>query len=194
MDETYTREEQQILLGLARQALVGAASGSGLPVPVWDALPPALRAERACFVTLRNPDGTLRGCTGALVASRPLAEEVIYITAQTALTDPRFYPVTPDEVPDLHLEISVLTAPERLIFNGPDDLIGQLQPGVHGVTLRRGARRATFLPQVWESYPEPRIFLSLLSKKMGGPPDDWKYPGMTVEVYRAIVIEEPQAA
>ncbi|MEL7675229.1 MAG: AmmeMemoRadiSam system protein A, partial [Chloroflexota bacterium] len=131
------------------------------------------------------------GCTGTLVARRPLAEEVVITAGQTALHDPRFAPVAYLELPGLHVEISVLTPPQPLAFDGPDDLLSKLRPNVDGVTLHLDGRRATFLPQVWESAPEPDLFLALLSQKMGYAPEAWRSPDLQVETYQAVVIEEP---
>ena len=165
MDRVYTPEEEHILLALARDTLRAVTRGHPPPPLDLDALPPALLEPRACFVTLRRrSDGALRGCTGTLVARRPLALEVVEMTQQTALNDPRFMPVTAPEVPGLHVEISVLSPPQPLQFDDPDDLLHKLHPGIDGVTLMLDDRRATFLPQVWESYPDPRLFLSLLSE------------------------------
>ncbi len=187
----YTTEEQQTLLRLSRQTLERITHGEPLPRVDLAALPPKLREERACFVTLhRRADGALRGCTGTLVARRPLAEEVVYITEQTAFHDPRFPPVRADEVDGLRIEISVLTPPQPLDFDGPQDLVRKLRPGVDGVTLQLGYQRATFLPQVWESYPDPVVFLSLLAQKMGAPADAWRDPRVRVYTYQAIVFEE----
>jgi len=197
MDDTppiaaYTAEEERLLLGLARQTLRRVAGGQRPLAPDLAAAPPALCAPRACFVTLRTcGEGLLRGCTGTLVARRPLAEEVVAMTAQTALYDPRFRPVSAREVGELHIEISVLTPPQPLDFAGPDDLLARLRPGVDGVTLYLDQRRATFLPSVWESHAEPAVFLSLLAQKMGCAPDAWRHPGLAVETYQAVVIEEP---
>ena len=113
------------------------------------------------------------------------------MTIQTAFSDPRFRPVTESEVNGLHVEISVLTPPQPLEFDDSEDLVNKLRPGIDGVTLRLDNRRATFLPQVWESYPDPRIFLSLLSEKMGRAPDAWRDPHLEVETYQAVSIEEP---
>lgn len=191
MTEQYTLQEQTILLNLARQTLEAITRGQDTPTVTLDELPPTLHAERACFVTLRNhDDGALRGCTGTLVARHPLAQEVVNMTIQTAFYDPRFPPVTSSEVAVLHLEISVLTPPQPLPFNGPDDLLGKLRPYIDGVTLKLDNRRATFLPQVWESYPDPEIFLSLLSQKMGRAPDAWRNPRLEIEIYQAVIIEE----
>jgi AmmeMemoRadiSam system protein A len=192
MTDHYTPDEEKILLDLARKTLDVITRGQPVPTVNLDTLPPALAEDRACFVTLRRrSDGALRGCTGTLVARRPLAKEVVSMTVQTAFNDPRFRPVTEDEVNGLHLEISVLTPPQPLDFDSPEDLLRKLRPGIDGVTLKLDNRRATFLPQVWESYPDPRVFLSLLSEKMGRTPDAWRSPRLEVETYQAVIIEEP---
>ncbi len=191
MTTAYTPEEQAALLALARDTLEAITHHRNPPAVHLESLPPALAEPRACFVTLRRrSDGGLRGCTGTLVARAPLAEEVVNMTEQTAFHDPRFPPVTAAEVPGLHIEISVLTPPQPFIFRDPEDLIARLRPGIDGVTLRLGNRRATFLPQVWESYRDPRVFLSLLCEKMGCRPDAWLNPDLQVETYQAEVIEE----
>jgi AmmeMemoRadiSam system protein A len=190
-DNTYTPQEKHLLLRLARETLQRVTNGQEPPEVDLAALPPALAELRACFVTLRRRgNGMLRGCTGTLAARRPLAEEVVYMTIQTAFYDPRFPPVQAYEVPELRIEISVLTPPQPLAFRTPDELLRRLRPGIDGVTLRLGHRRATFLPQVWESYPDPQTFLSLLSQKMGAAPDAWRDPRIQVETYQAIVFEE----
>ncbi|MBN1681232.1 MAG: AmmeMemoRadiSam system protein A [Anaerolineae bacterium] len=191
MADNYTPDEHHHLLDLCRRTLEAITNHQPPPPVDLNALSPALKAERACFVTMRRrDDGSLRGCTGTLVARRPLAIEVVEITRQTAFYDPRFPPVTAAEVPDLHLEISILTPPEPLSFDGPDDLVHKLRPTIDGVTLKLGSRRATFLPQVWKTYPSPPVFLSLLSEKMGLLPDTWRLPDIEVMTYQAIIIEE----
>ena len=188
---TYTREEQTLLLTLARRTLEAITSNGNVPSVDFGDLPAAVTAERACFVTLRrHEDGSLRGCTGTLVARHPLIQEVIQMTIQTARHDPRFYPVEAHEVAGLHLEISVLTPSEPLDFDGPDDLLEKIRPGVDGVTLQLGSRRATFLPVVWQSHPDPAIFLELLSEKMGRPAA-WRDPNVEVQTYQAVIFEEP---
>ena len=189
---TYTPDEQHILLDLARSTLERVTRGQSPPGFDLDELPPALAEDRACFVTLRRRiDRALRGCTGTLIARHPLAQEVVSMTIQTAFSDPRFRPVSEDEVDGLHLEISVLTPPQPLAFDDSEDLLNKLHPGIDGVTLKLDNRRATFLPQVWESYPDPRVFLSLLCEKMGRAPDAWRSPRLEVETYEAVIFEEP---
>lgn len=191
MNDHYAPEEERLLLELARDTLTAVTTGHPLPTVNLAALPPALAEPLACFVTLRvRSDGALRGCTGTLLARRPLAQEVVQITRQTALDDPRFFPVRADETGGLHVEISVLTPPIRLDYSSPDDLVRKLRPCIDGVTLKLEHRRATFLPQVWESYRDPVVFLSLLAQKMGYPPDTWRDPRLEVETYQAVIIEE----
>uniref|UniRef100_UPI00187D3453 AmmeMemoRadiSam system protein B n=1 Tax=Candidatus Magnetaquicoccus inordinatus TaxID=2496818 RepID=UPI00187D3453 len=112
----------------------------------------------ACFVTLTK-QGQLRGCIGSLQAYRPLAVDLLDNSLSAALRDPRFPPVTAEELAELRIEISLLTPAQPFPYSSAEDLLRRLQPGVHGVILSKGGRRATFLPQVWEQLPDPRQFL-----------------------------------
>ncbi len=184
-------EERRTLLRLARQAVIAAAKGEPAPKVNLKEMPSTLTAQAACFVTLQKGGG-LRGCTGTLVAQAPLAAEVVRTAAQTALYDPRFPSVTLGEVPDIEIEISILTEPQRLVFSDPLDLLRLLRPGVDGVTLRRDTYRATFLPQVWEHIPDPSRFLDMLCQKMGLPARSWTQPGMIAETYQVEKFSEAE--
>ncbi len=181
--ETLTPEERRQLLQLARQSIEQAVCGKGSPLPDLESLPPALRENGVCFVTLTLPGDELRGCIGGLEASQPLALDVWEHAAAAALDDYRFLPVRPEEVSLLHIEISRLTRPEPLEYDHPEDLPNLLHPNVDGVVLHDGFRRATFLPQVWEKIPNPCIFLSHLCQKMGAASDIWRRRKLQVEVY-----------
>jgi AmmeMemoRadiSam system protein A len=145
--------EKRELLRIARRAIERGAAG--LPLDELDVgeLPPSLRADGACFVTL-TARGALRGCIGSLVAVRPLAVDVHEHAVDAAVNDFRFPPVTADEVAGLRIELSVLSPARPLEYSGPEDLLRKLRPGVDGVVLHCGRRRATFLPQVWEKVPD----------------------------------------
>jgi AmmeMemoRadiSam system protein A len=192
MSDEYTTDEQAQLLALARQSLRAAAAGESRAYPNLETLSPRLCEQRACFVTLMI-GADLRGCTGTLAARRSLAEEVAVTTAQTALNDPRFSAVTVGEVPRIHIEISVLTPSQPLKFNSPDEIPRLLRPLIDGVTLRLGPYRSTFLPQVWERVPDPLLFLSMLSRKMGLPGDAWRHEGIEVEIYQTVIIEDHES-
>ncbi|MCX7607772.1 MAG: AmmeMemoRadiSam system protein A [Anaerolineales bacterium] len=175
--------EKQYLLKLARRSIEAAVRGEPPPPIDPSALTPTLRAPGASFVTLTK-GGALRGCIGALEPYQPLVEDVREHAAAAALQDFRFPPVTPDELDEIKIEISRLTPPTPLEYRNTEDLIAKLRPGVDGVVLRDGWRRATFLPQVWEKIPDKADFLSHLCHKMGVPPDTWRKKHLEVFVYQ----------
>lgn len=180
--ERLTSEEKQYLLQLARESLEKGVCGELLPQVNLDTISPCLRASGASFVTLTR-HGDLRGCIGALEPYQSLAEDVREHAIAAALDDYRFPPVQAHELPDIKIEISRLTIPVPLEYNEPHNLPQLLRPGVDGVILRDGIRRATFLPQVWEKIPDPETFLSQLCMKMGTSPDTWRRKKLTVEIY-----------
>ena len=183
MEDKLTSEEQNILLTMARQALVEGVDGKTLDPLKLNELPKSLTDQGATFVTLTKR-GALRGCVGALEAHQPLAEDVREHAVAAALQDYRFPQVSPDEVPELKIEISRLTTPQELEYGGADDLLKLLRPGIDGVILRDGFRRATFLPQVWEKIPDPAEFISHLCQKMGVDENTWRYRRLEVFTYQ----------
>ena len=153
-------------MGVARDTIAhGLTHGRPLPVRASD-YEEALRAVRATFVTLQI-GGQLRGCIGALEARMPLVEDVAQHAFAAAFQDPRFSPLSEKEFPQLDIHISILTPSEPIEFQGEADLLNQLHPRKDGLTIVKGGRRATFLPSVWESLPEPRQFLQHLKIKAG---------------------------
>jgi AmmeMemoRadiSam system protein A len=183
MDDQLSTEERLILLQLARQALESGVRRQPRGALDLDSLPERLREPGATFVTLTERE-MLRGCVGALEAYQPLAEDVREHTVTAALEDYRFPPVSPEEVPRIKIEISRLTAPKPLEYDKPEDLLKLLRPGIDGVVLREGLRRATFLPQVWEKLPDPREFLAHLCLKMGVDANYWRYHKLQVYTYQ----------
>ena len=154
------------LLAIARnsiEAALGASELKRLPDEPW------LKPARATFVTLTQ-NGTLRGCIGSLEAHRPLGDDVRHNARAAALSDPRFPPLTREELAGTRVELSLLSTPKLLAFADHADLIAQLRPGVDGLILECGEARGTFLPQVWESLPEPEQFVAELKRKAGLSP------------------------
>jgi len=178
-----TPEEKQTLLKLARQSLEAGVRGNSLPTPDPATLTPALRSDGASFVTL-TVDGDLRGCIGALEPYQSLAADVCEHAVAAALEDYRFPPVQEKELARIQIEVSRLTIPVTLDYKDPADLLTKIRPGVDGVILRDGIRRATFLPQVWEKIPDPVDFLANLCYKMGAAPDTWKRNHLDVLIYQ----------
>jgi len=183
VDDQLTPEEKQTLIKLARQALEHGVRRQPLPPLDPAALTPGLRAEGASFVTL-TAGGQLRGCIGALEPYQPLAEDVREHAVAAALEDYRFPQVQEGELADIHIEVSRLTVPVPLEYSGHEDLLAKLRPGVDGVVLRDGFRRATFLPQVWEKVTDKEDFLDQLCYKMGAAPDTWRKKHLDVLIYQ----------
>ena len=166
------------LLTLARNAI---ASHFGLPTTAAVDLP-ELHKNGAVFVTLTQ-HGNLRGCIGSLEAWRPLLQDVQHNALAAALRDPRFMPLTADELPITRVEVSLLTPPEALQFADEADALAQLRPNIDGVIFSAGQRRSTFLPQVWEQLPEPTVFMAHLKQKAGLPARYWD-PDVQLERYQ----------
>ena len=159
------RELGRALLAIARDA-IGAELGLGGQDGTRH---PALVAPGATFVTLRQ-EGELRGCIGSLEARRALEIDVRSNAVAAAFRDPRFPPLAADEFTRTSVEVSLLSAHEPIVFVDEEHLFRQLRPGVDGVVVQYGHQRATFLPQVWESLPEPRAFVAALKHKAGLAP------------------------
>ena len=154
------------LLDIARnsiEAALGVSELKLLPDEPW------LKPAHATFGTLTQ-NGRLRGCIGSLEARRPLGEDVRHNARAAALADPRFPPLTSEELASTRIEVSLLSTPKLLAFADHVDLIAQLRAGEDGLILEYGEARGTFLPQVWESLPEPEQFVAELKRKAGLSP------------------------
>jgi AmmeMemoRadiSam system protein A len=165
---THSPEQGRLLIALARQAIASEFDdpGSELPHPVW------LNEPGAVFVTLTQ-QGELRGCIGSLEAHRALISDLQSNARAAAFKDPRFPPLTRDELDRTQVEVSILSPAQPMRFSSEADALAQLRSGIDGVILEHGWHRATFLPQVWEQLPEPRQFMANLKRKAGLAVDFW---------------------
>jgi len=169
-----TPEQRTVLLALARRAIRGRVRGTVAAARA--PTDPALTAPGAAFVTLTRA-GSLRGCIGYIRAIEPLAECVAHCAVAAATGDPRFPPVTAEELPHLALEISVLSP---LV---PIEDPTQVQVGVHGLYISRGGRHGLLLPQVATEYGWDReTFLRQTCRKAGLPDDAWRH-GAEIQVF-----------
>ncbi len=170
-------EERKALLLLARRAVEAKVSGS--PRPSLPEVKGVLSERRGCFVTLTN-QGRLRGCIGTFHPSKPLAEQIVEMAAAAA-RDPRFTsnPITPGEVAGLAVQVSVLS--ELTPIANPLDI----ELGVHGIYIVRGAASGCFLPEVaTETGWSKEQFLSqCCSGKAGMAPDAWRDEQTTVYTF-----------
>jgi MEMO1 family protein len=162
--EVFPQEAGKVLLSIARGAIEGELAGkrNEKSEAAW------LAQAGAAFVTLTKC-GELRGCIGSLEAARALGEDVAQNALGAAFRDPRFPAITAAEWPQCRVEVSLLSAAKPIRFADEADLLAQIQAGEDGLILEADGRRATFLPQVWESIADTRAFLRELLRKAGLP-------------------------
>lgn len=175
MDQTTDPKRQ--LLTLARNAVEAEITGKPQPSTVGDA--PILDDERGCFVTLTNR-GRLRGCIGVFTPRGPLRDMIVEM-GKAAARDPRFVtnPITPPELPDLTVEVSILSPLKKT--SAPE----QLRVGRDGIYIACGRRSGCFLPEVATDQGWSAVeFLSYCcAHKAGLPPDAWKYADCDVYLF-----------
>lgn len=163
-----SQSQGSALLSLAR-AHIAAALGQSEPAsaqPAW------LGEAGAVFVTLKK-NGELRGCIGSLQAHRSLGADLEANALAAAFRDPRFPPVSANELFDLQIEVSVIGNSHPITHDSEADALNQLVPEVDGIILEYGQHRSTFLPQVWEQLPDRHQFMAHLKLKAGLPHDFW---------------------
>lgn len=158
-----------LLVELASNAIKDAFDISHDPDP--DA--PWMSERLATFVTLRREDGDLHGCIGSIEPTKSLRDGVREHALLAAFRDPRSRGLRRDEIDSTSVEVTLLSPLEPLAFTSEADLLRKLRPGQDGLVIEAGMRRAVFLPQVWESLPEPESFLGHLKQKAGLPYDFW---------------------
>ena len=149
---------------------------------------PVFDEDGACFVTLKK-FGNLRGCIGSIIAHRPLIEDLVVHSKNSAYHDPRFKPVEENEIKDLKINISLLSKPKPIEFSNEEDLLNKIIPNIDGIIIKDKGYQAVYLPSVWEELPDKEVFLKSLKMKAGLSPD---YFSKTFEAYRfrAEYIEE----
>jgi len=175
------------LLALARRAIAHYMATGRRLAPGRDFAPIAPE-PRGAFVSLHTRSGELRGCIGMILPDGPLDQTVARMAVAAAAEDPRFEPATPAEMPDLVVEISALTVPERV-----SDLEA-IEVGRHGLIVSRGSRRGLLLPQVAPEWGWGREeFLENTCRKAGLGKDAWRDPATTVEWFEAEVWSESSA-
>ncbi|NMC74006.1 MAG: AmmeMemoRadiSam system protein A [Geobacteraceae bacterium] len=166
MENLISPEEQQLLLQIAREA-IHEAVGAGSPCEKQEGKGNLLE-KRGCFVTITTR-GRLRGCIGLFSSDKPLCSTVREMAIAAATKDPRFYPLTKDELGEIELEISVLSPLKKI------QSIEEIQVGVHGIYIEKNMFRGVLLPQVASEHGWDRTtFLEQTCLKAGLEPDAWK--------------------
>jgi AmmeMemoRadiSam system protein B/AmmeMemoRadiSam system protein A len=179
---TLTSREKQELLSVSRKSAETAVREHKAYQPQTGS--PALQQDRGAFVTITK-NGELRGCIGYVSPMHPLIETVGDVAALAALRDPRFPPVTPAELGDLHYEVSVLS-PFRRVLD-----VTEIQVGQHGLLMKQGDHEGVLLPQVpVEAGWDRKTFLEQTARKAGLPPSAWKDEDTDIFLFSALVFNE----
>jgi AmmeMemoRadiSam system protein A len=179
-----TETDQQTLLRMAREALVGYLNSGSIP----DIPEPAESLRQPCgaFVTLRSGH-RLRGCIGLVETQNPLYVTIRQCAVWAAVNDPRFPPVPKTEADALNIEISVLSP----LFDIAPEAV---EVGRHGLLISRGMHRGLLLPQVAVQWKWSREqFLDETCRKAGLPSDAWRR-GVSIQAFTAQVFEETRPA
>jgi uncharacterized protein len=184
MRSSFTSEEKKYLIFLAQKSIEAGLNGDDLDVSENSPASEKLKQKQSCFVTLTE-NGNLRGCIGNILPVQELWKDVAENAQSAAFGDPRFSPLTEEELKNINLEISVLSFPEKFKYHSAGELISYLRKNKPGVVIKKGGRTATFLPQVWEEIGEPEEFLSHLCLKAGLSADEWTNGDIEIEVYEA---------
>src|SRR4051794_17132203 len=169
---TLTGADRARLLEIADASIRAGLAGARSPLlPDLGAEAPALAQPRGAFVTV-TVGGQLNGCIGT-IEPQPLARAVARLAYQAAFEDPRLPALTPGDYDRAGIKISVLSPMEPVPAASEDELLRHLRPGIDGLLIESGWHRATFLPAVWETLPDPQTFLRHLEMKAGLSPGRW---------------------
>ena len=173
-------EEKKILKEIAFTSIKDSLAGKPVAQPILNSQYPVLNSKCGAFVSLHK-QGRLRGCIGHFGEDVPLHEIVAEMARAAAFEDPRFMPVTKDELEDIDIEISVLTPMRRI------QSLDEFELHRHGIYIRRGYRSGTFLPQVADevNWTKEEFVSHCAQDKAGIGWDGWR--DAELYVYEAIV-------
>jgi AmmeMemoRadiSam system protein A len=179
-----SNKDKKELLRIARDSIVASLKGKSTPPP--QASSESLKEPFGAFVTLHLL-GELRGCIGYIEARFPLCETVQEVAQKAALEDPRFPPLTEQELARTEIEISVLS-PLRKVTD-----VTEIKVGTHGLVIDAGYTRGLLLPQVATEWGWGRDeFLSQTCRKAGLPADTWKKNKVTIYSFTSAVFSETE--
>jgi uncharacterized protein len=177
----------ELLLAIARAAV--AAQLGHDPAPPPDR--PWLRKLAATFVTINHHDDQLHGCIGSVEPHRALLDDLRHNAVMAAFHDPRTRALRIDEFEGVRFSVSVLGPRSPLECCDEADARQKLRPHVDGLILSYAGYRGLFLPQVWDSLPEPGAFLDNLKRKAGLPSQFWN-PELCLERFEVTKFAEPR--
>ena len=184
-----SNEEGDFLVKTARRAIETYLKEK-IIIKVPEDTPDTLKEDMGAFVTL-NSNGQLRGCIGYPEPIKPLVNSVIEVAISAAVQDPRFPPVTIDELDGISVEVSVLTRPEIIKVDKPPKYPEKIVVGEDGLIVESSFCRGLLLPQVaveWQWDVEE--FLSNTCMKAGLNSDCWLDPEIKIYKFKSQIFEE----
>ncbi|MFW5782484.1 MAG: AmmeMemoRadiSam system protein A [Candidatus Muiribacteriaceae bacterium] len=181
MNFSIPKEVQKRLLFIARKTIEDRINGKE---SVFENDMPELKQQAAVFVTLTQ-HGMLRGCIGNITPQSDLLDAVVTMARQAAFSDPRFPPLTEKDLPEVRIEISVLSPMQKVRSHN------DIEKDVHGVMIKKDFRSGLFLPQVWEHFSSKEDFMNeLCTQKASLPRDAWKQDNIDIFVFTVFKFEE----
>ena len=186
----FNQEDGEFAVKIARKAIESSVKGEKIDV---EDCPEKFKRKMGAFVTInRYPSEELRGCIGYPEPVYPLKEAIIK-GADNATRDPRFSPLSEDELDSIVVEVSLLTPPEKVDYDDPSELPKKVICGKHGLIASKGSRRGLLLPQVSvdQNWDEQQ-FLTHTCRKAGLHPDEWRNGDCEIEVFEGVIFKEKE--
>lgn len=175
-------EQKKMLLEIAKKTIENAVNGEKLPD--FDIRDPVLNTECGAFVTIHKND-SLRGCIGNVIGQMPLWKTVRKMAVEASLHDPRFSPVSAEELKDIDIEISVLSPFEKI------EDTSSIEVGKHGLFIRQGFYQGLLLPQVATEYGwDRKEFLEHTCMKAGLYSDCYMNKNCEIFIFSATVFSK----
>lgn len=156
----------ELIINTALNSIKSGLNSGVLPQIRPNDYPPVFMEQGACFVTLET-FSQLRGCIGSVIAKRAFIEDLTTNAFNAAFEDPRFVPLSSDELENLKISVSLLSSPKEIFFDSEEDLLNKITPYKDGLIIKDNLYQAVYLPSVWQQLPDKREFLNSLKMKAG---------------------------
>jgi uncharacterized protein (TIGR00296 family) len=194
-EEKFGIEDGTMLITFARENIEFYLKNDRR-IPIAEEIKNKFNNKYGAFVTLNKHDmlgNPLRGCIGYIEPTYPLYDVVHRVSISSAIEDPRFPPVSIEEMDDIVIELSILTPPELIQVNSPNEYLNKIIIGRDGLIVERGMRRGLLLPQVPVDHDrdwDVETFLNHTCQKAWLPADSWKDLDTKIYCFQAILFEE----
>lgn len=194
-EPVFGLKDGELFVRSAREAVRTFLTRHEIVIPESLRNDPHYQSKLGCFVTLKcnDSENSLRGCIGFPEPVYKLSQALTEASIDSATEDPRFQPVTLDELDSLLVEVSVLTTPSLIEVKSQKELPSQINIGKDGLIMRWSFGSGLLLPQVateqkWDAVE----FLCNLSMKAGATPDQWLVPGTQIFKFQAQIFKEEE--